>query len=203
VRVVVVNQVTLDGVMQGPGRPDEDTRGGFDKGGWATPRSDPMMGETMGLRMGTDHSFLFGRRTYEELLASWNRQGGPFRAALNDTPKYVASSRQETELGWPNSTLLAGDVPGAVASLRERPGGNLVVMGSGRLIRSLLPLGLVDELFLMVHPLVLGSGTRLFGAEGTPVPLRLTESAVTPTGVVLVTYEPERVDGLPDRRNPR
>ncbi len=116
--------------------------------------------------------------------------GGPFRDPLNHVPKYVASANPQAELPWPNSTLLAGDVPAAIAALREQPGGNLVIMGSGQLIRSLLPHGLIDEFFLMIHPVVLGSGQTLFGPEARTHPLRLTESSQTAAGVLLGTYQP-------------
>src|SRR6266511_337406 len=137
-KAIVMNGLTLDGVMQGPGRPNEDTRDGFAYGGWAVPYSDEVMVAKMGERMGGDRAFLFGRRTYEDLLASWNAQGGPFKEALNNARKYVASSNPATRLDWPNSTLLHGDIPAAVADLKERSGTNLVIMGSGVLIGSLM-----------------------------------------------------------------
>ena len=190
-KVIVINQLTLDGVMQGPGRPDEDTRDGFERGGWGIPRSDGAMVAKMGERMGGDHAFLFGRRTYEELLASWNAQGGPFKDALNEARKYIASSNPATRLEWPNSTLLHGDVPAAVANLKESSGTNLVIMGSGVLIGSLMAADLIDEYLLMIHPLVLGTGRRLF-AGGTQALLRLVDSSTTSTGVLIATYEPAR-----------
>jgi dihydrofolate reductase len=183
-----MNQITLDGVMQGPGRPDEDTRGGFDRGGWAVPRSDQAIVAKMGDRMGEDHTFLFGRRTYKNLLASWNARGGPFKDALNNTRKYVASSNPATRLGWPNSTLLSGDIPAAVANLKRKSGANLVIMGSGELIGSLLAADLIDEYLLMIHPLVLGTGRRLFPGAAQ-ASLRLTDSLTTATGVVIASYE--------------
>ena len=189
-RVLVVNHVSLDGVLQGPGHPDEDTRDGFRHGGWAQAGNDPAMGAALGERMGQDFSWLFGRRSYEGMLSYWNEAGGPFKDGLNGTRKYVASSRPDADLPWPNSTLLHGDVPAAVAALREQPGGNLVIMGSGRLIRSLLPHGLVDELFLMIHPLVLGSGQRLFGPDDDVHRLRLVDATPTATGVRLATSRP-------------
>ena len=189
--VIVMNSVTLDGVMQGPGRPNEDTRDGFTHGGWAVPYSDDVTVTKMGERMGPDHAFLFGRRTYEDLLASWNAQGGPFKDALNETPKYVASSDPETALDWPNSTLLHGDIPAAVADLKERSGTNLVIMGSGVLIGSLMAADLIDEYLLMIAPVVLGTGRRLF-ADGTHVALRLVEGISTSTGVLIADYEPAR-----------
>ena len=186
--MIVMNWVTLDGVMQGPGRPDEDTRDGFEHGGWAVPYSDEATGAKMGERMGGDRAFLFGRRTYEELLASWNAQGGPFKDALNNARKYVASSDPAARLQWPNSTLLAGDVPAAVAELKQRSATKLVIMGSGVLIGSLMAANLIDEYLLMIHPLVLGSGRHLF-PDGVHASLRLTDSTSTPTGVVIASYE--------------
>src|SRR5436309_4238189 len=118
-KVIVMNWVTLHGVMQGPGRPDEDTRDGFERGGWGIAGSNEAMVAKMGERMGEDRAFLFGRRTYEQLLASWNALGGPFKDALNTTRKHVASSNPATRLDWPNSTLLRGDIPAAVADLRQ------------------------------------------------------------------------------------
>jgi dihydrofolate reductase len=189
-KVIVMNQITLDGVMQGPGRPDEDTRDGFDHGGWAVARASEAMGAAMGERMGEDRAFLFGRRTYEDLLTSWNAQGGPFKDALNSAAKYVASSNAETRLDWPNSTLLHGDIPAAVATLKEQSATNLVIMGSGRLIGSLMAADLIDEYLLMIHPVVLGTGRRLFPDQGPHIELTLCGSVITTTGVIIGTYEP-------------
>ncbi|HXO08817.1 MAG TPA: dihydrofolate reductase family protein [Solirubrobacteraceae bacterium] len=190
-KVVVINHLTVDGVIQSPGRPDEDTRGEFAHGGWAKQRSDDVIATKVGERMGGDHAFLFGRQTYEELLASWNRQGGPFKDALNNTPKYVASRSSATRLEWPNSMTLRGDVPTAVAELKQKSGGHLVIMGSGELIGSLMASDLIDEYLLMVHPLVLGTGRRLF-SECVYASLRLTDSVTTAKGVVIATYEAAR-----------
>lgn len=190
-RVLAVNHVSLDGVLQGPGRSDEDTRDEFRHGGWAEQRAnDPSIGAALGERMGQHFSWLFGRRTYEDLLGHWNQAGGPFKDGLNQARKYVASSNPDPDLPWPNSTLLAGDVPAQVAALRDQAGGNLVIMGSGQLIRSLLPHGLVDELFLMVHPIVLGSGRRLFGPDDQAHQLRLVDCSSTATGVLMAIYQP-------------
>lgn len=192
-RVVVINHVTLDGVMQGPGRADEDTRGGFRHGGWAVPGGDEVMGRVLAARRGgQDGGLLLGRRSYEEMLGAWNERGGEFKDALNNAPKYVASRNAASKLEWPNSTLLHGDVPAAVAELREGASGDLVIMGSGELIRSLLPHGLIDEYLLFIHPLVLGSGRRLFDHDDHPFRLRLVESIATTTGVMIGTYQPER-----------
>jgi dihydrofolate reductase len=195
-RIVVMNHVTLDGVMQGPGRADEDTRDGFTQGGWASRSITPddATGKTMGERMaagGGLAGWLFGRRTYEDLLATWNARGGPFKDALNNTPKYVASTTASEPLPWPNSTLLRGDTVAAVRALKAQAGGVLAIMGSGVLIGSLMAADLIDEYLLMIHPLVLGTGRRLFPA-GAHVPLRLTGSVSTAAGVVVATYEPAR-----------
>lgn len=187
-KVVVMNSLTLDGVMQGPGRPDEDTRGGFAHGGWAVPGSDELIVTKMAERMGENQAFLFGRRTYEELLASWNAQGGPFKDALNNTQKYVASRSSATRLEWPNSTLLHGDIPAAVAELKQTSSGNLAIMGSGELIAALMAADLIDQYLLMIHPLVLGTGRRLF-PEGVHASLRLTDSIANTKGILIATYE--------------
>jgi dihydrofolate reductase len=190
-KVVVMNGVSLDGVMQGPGRPDEDTRGGFALGGWGVPYGDEATIAKMGERMGEDRAFLFGRRTYEQLLSSWNERGGPFKDALNSADKFVASSNPATKLEWPNSTLLHGDVPAAVAELKEKSPTNLAIMGSGVLIAALMAADVIDEYLLMIAPVVLGTGRRLF-PEGVHATLRLTESVATSKGVLLATYVPER-----------
>jgi dihydrofolate reductase len=196
VRIVVMNHVTLDGVMQGPGRPDEDTRDGFTLGGWGSRSASPddAAGKAMGERMaagGGLAGWLFGRWTYQSLLSTWNARGGPFKDALNNSPKYVASATLEEPLPWPNTTLLRGDIAHAVRVLKAQSGGVLAIMGSGVLIGSLMAAGLIDEYLLMIHPLVLGTGRRLF-PEGTQVPLRLTSSATSATGVVIASYEPAR-----------
>jgi dihydrofolate reductase len=186
-KVIVMNAVTLDGVMQAPGRPDEDTRGGFAHGGWAIPYSDATMVAKMGERMGEGHAFLFGRRTYEEVLRSWNARGGPFKDALNETQKYVASSNTTARLDWPNSTLLHGDVPAAVADLKQGSDANLVIMGSGVLIATLIAADLIDEYLLTIAPVVLGTGRRLF-PEDVQTSLRLLECVTARTGTLIATY---------------
>ncbi len=195
-RIVVMNHVTLDGVMQGPGRHDEDTRGGFTQGGWGQRSTEPgdAAGTAMGERMaagGGLTGWLFGKWTYEHLLSYWNRQpDSPFTPALNDTPKYVVSTSLTEPLAWPNSTLLREDILNAVGTLKARSNGVLAIMeGSGQLISSLMAVDLIDEYLLMIHPLVLGAGRRLF-PEGVEVKLRLTDSVATPSGVVVATYEP-------------
>jgi|SRR5579862_5349845 len=196
-RVVVMNHLTLDGVMQGPGRPDEDTRGGFTQGGWGQRSTVPgdAAGKAMGERMaagGGLAGWLFGRVTYQQLLAHWNGQpDSPFTPALNNTPKYVVSSSLSEPLPWPNSTLLGGDVGDAVGALKAQSNGVLAIMGSGQLIGSLIAANLIDEYLLMIHPVVLGTGRRMF-PEGVAAMLRLTDSIATPTGVLIATYEPAR-----------
>src|SRR5437588_4988672 len=182
-KVIVMNWVTLDGVMQGPGRPDEDTGDGFERGGWGSPYGDEAIVTKQSQRIGGDHAFLFGRRTYEELLATWNARGGPFKDALNSSRKYVASSNPATRLDWPNSTLLHGDAPAAVADLKQGSSANLVMMGSGVLIGSLMAADLIDEYLLMIAPLVLGTGRRLF-AGGTQASLQHIHNSPTNRAVL-------------------
>lgn len=191
-RVVVTNHLTLDGVMQAPGRPDEDTRGGFAHGGWARSRNDAVMGEVMGKGMAKVGALLFGRRTYEDFAAFWPNQPqpNPFTTVLDQTRKYVASTTLKAPLPWMNSTLLEGDAVEAVARLKEQPDNDLLIFGSGELVRSLMRRHLVDAYVLMIHPLVLGSGRRLFTEGGAFAALRLVDSVTTTTGVVIATYEP-------------
>lgn len=193
-RVVVMNHLTLDGVMQGPGRPDEDPRDGFALGGWgqrsasAGDAASRAMSERMTVGGGLT-GWLFGRRTYEGLLEYWNATGGPFKEALNDTPKYVASTTLSEPLAWPNSTLLQGEVTNAVRALKAGVGGVLAIMGSGQLIGSLMNADLIDEYLLMIHPVVLGTGRRLF-PEQVHMFLQLIESTSTTPGIVISVYEP-------------
>lgn len=190
-KVVVINHLTLDGVMQAPGRSDEDRRGGFQHGGWAQPNNDALMGNVMGEQMGQNCDLLLGRRTYEDFAAFWPKQKGNFFAeALTNFQKYVASTTLKEPLPWINSTLLKGDAADAVAQLKQQPGGNLVIFGSGVLVQSLMQRNLVDEYMLMIHPLVLGSGRRLFTDSSAYAALRLIDSKITTTGVVIAMYEP-------------
>ncbi len=190
-KVVVFTNLTLDGVTQAPGRPDEDRRGGFEHGGWATPYADPVLGSVAGESMANTGALLLGRRTYEDFYAYWpNQTDNPFTAVLNNTQKYVASTTLEEPLSWSNSTLLKGDAAEAVARLKEQPGKDLVVLGSGELVQSLMRRNLVDEYVLLIHPLVLGSGRRLFTDRGSFAALRLVDTKTTTTGVVIATYQP-------------
>jgi dihydrofolate reductase len=190
-KVVVLNHMSLDGVIQGPGRADEDTRGGFAHGGWAAAGGDQVMAEWIGpVGTGGAGAMLMGRRSYEGMLSAWNRQGGPFKDALNAASKYVASRSASTKLEWPNSTLLHGDIPAAVEQLKREGEGRLLIMGSAMLIHSLVPHDVIDEYRLAIHPLLLGGGARLFPDDGSLHRLTLVDSKPTTTGVILATYRP-------------
>ncbi|HET9203110.1 MAG TPA: dihydrofolate reductase family protein [Acidimicrobiia bacterium] len=192
-RLVVVEMVSLDGVMQAPGSPDEDRSGGFEHGGWAMPYFDEVAGEEAGRSMAETGAFLFGRKTYEIMAAYWPNQphDDMFSQVLNSLPKYVASTTLAEPLAWSGSSLLKGDVAEAVAALKEEQVGNIVVLGSGRLARTLMEHDLVDEYGLTIHPLLLGPGKRLFDEVGGMRTLRLVDSKATTTGVILATYRPE------------
>jgi dihydrofolate reductase len=191
-RILVNSNVTLDGVMQAPGRPDEDTRDGFEHGGWGQPYFDEVMGQKAAEGMAGTEAFLFGRRTYEDFASVWPTMpaDNPFAAVLNDRPKYVVSTTLREPLPWANSTLLEGDLRKAVNALKERSEKDVVVLGSGVLARSLMEHGLVDRYVLWIHPLVLGSGRRLFIDGMGSSSLRLLDTTTTTTGVVIATYEP-------------
>jgi dihydrofolate reductase len=189
-KVVVIEHVTLDGVMQAPGRPDEDDRDGFEHGGWAQDRADEVMGQKLGEGMARGGPLLFGRRTYEDFFSFWPKQtDNPYTEVLDNAEKYVASTTLEEPLPWNNSTLLAGDAADAVAELKQQPGKDFGVLGSGQLVQSLMRRNLVDEFLLMIHPLVFGTGRRLFPDGGPLAALRLVDSVTTTTGVVIATYE--------------
>jgi dihydrofolate reductase len=190
-RIVVFMNITLDGVIQAPGRPDEDLRGGFQHGGWALPYSDPAIGRAAGESMATTGGLLFGRRTYDDFYAIWpNQTDNPFTDILNNTQKYVASTTLKEPLPWINSTLLRGNVPGAVSGLKAQLDKDLVVLGSGELVQTLMKHNLVDLYMLLIHPLVLGSGRRLFAKDSEFKTLRLVDSQTTTTGVVIASYQP-------------
>jgi dihydrofolate reductase len=193
-KIVVANHLTLDGVMQSPARSDEDTRGGFTHGGWAMAGDDPAMARVMGEGMGQVGAFLFGRRTYEDFYAVWgNRTDNPFSEAFNNTQKYVASTTLTEPLPWRNSALLAGDAAEAVERLKGQSEKNIVIFGSGDLIQSLMPRNLIDRYILMIHPLILGTGHRLFTDGGAFSRLRLASTVATTTGVVIATYDSDSI----------
>jgi dihydrofolate reductase len=188
-RLVAVEFLSLDGVMQSLGSPEEDPSGGFRHGGWAQPYGDEVLGGFAAERMAPTDAYLFGRRTYEKMAAFWPAQpdANPMAAHLNATPKHVAS-RTLHSVTWPGAQLLGQDVPEAVADLKRQSGGRITILGSGELVRSLLAAGLVDELELFIHPLVLGGGKRLFADDGVLHRFELTGSVTTTTGVLLLTY---------------
>jgi len=187
-KVVVLTNLTLDGVMQGPARPDEDRRGGFEHGGWAAPYAAM---EATGNNFASAGALLFGRRTYENFYAVWPKQtNSPYTEFLNTIPKYVASTTLKEPLPWSNSTLLKGDAAQAVSQLKQQPGKDLLIMGSGELIQSLMRANLIDDYVLLIHPLVLGSGRRLFPDGGAAATLRLVATSTTDKGVVIATYQP-------------
>ena len=182
--------VTLDGVVQGLGRPDEDTRGGFRHGGWGPRYNDEIMGRELGQGMARAGDMLFGRRTWEDFTTAWGRatDGNPFTAHMNAATKYVVSRTLPDAEAWQNSILLRGDAVETVSELKARPGRDLSINGSAALVRSLHAAGLIDNYTLLIHPLTLGSGARLF--EG-PAPLReleLTGSVTTSKGVIIAHY---------------
>ena len=190
-KLTVFNSVTLDGVMQAPGRPDEDRRDGFTHGGWAVPYNDEVMAKTVAEGMADPGPLLLGRRTYEDFFSFWPQQtGNPFSEVLDNTRKYVASTTLAKPLPWRNSELLAGDAADAVAGLKRQPGPGLTVLGSGELVQALRRRDLIDEYLLLIHPLVLGSGRRLFPDGGPAASLRLVDAKPTTTGVIIATYRP-------------
>jgi dihydrofolate reductase len=191
-RITAVENVTLDGVMQAPGSPDEDTRGGFEHGGWGAAYTDEVSMQVAAKGMATEGAMLFGRLTYQRFHFRWaGRDDNPFSPVLDARHKYVASRTLSEPLPWQNSTLLSGDAVTAVTELKARaPEDAIAVLGSGVLLRALLAADLVDELQLWIHPLVLGTGTRLFEAGGPRQALELSGSVVTTTGVVIATYRP-------------
>jgi dihydrofolate reductase len=192
-KLTTTTMVTVDGVMQGLGGPDEDRSGGFERGGWVTPFWDNEGGTFLNQVYGRADAFLFGRRTYEIFAGSWGTWDdpgdSPIWTALNTRPKYVASTTL-TEPRWADTTVLSGDLAAAVGELKARRGGELQVHGSGRLVRWLLGNDLVDEMNLLICPVVVGQGTRLFPDTGPDVALDLVESRSTPKGVTIQVYRP-------------
>jgi len=187
-KITVFTNLTLDGVMQAPAAPDEDPRGGFEHGGGAAPYAAM---QEAGDALAFDGALLFGRRTYEQFASFWpNQRDNPMAEMLTLAPKYVASTTLQEPLPWANSTLLSGDAAEAVAQLKEEPGPNFLIMGSGELVQSLMRRNLVDEYVLLFHPLVLGSGHRLFPDGGAFAELKLVDSKPTSKGCIVATYHP-------------
>ena len=190
-KLMVLEMVTLDGVMQAPGGRDEDPRGGFTHGGWSAPYNDAVKMQVMGEGMSRRTDMLFGRWTYEKFYNVWHgRTDNPFTQVFERSQKYVASRTLSGPLPWVNSTLLEGDAAEAVARLKQEAGPDLLVMGSGVLADSLMKRGLVDEYQLLIHPLVLGAGRRLFNDGAPYAALKLVKSVPTTTGVIIATYQP-------------
>ena len=192
-KLTTVTMVTVDGVMQGLGAPDEDRSGGFERGGWVAPLFDDEAMTFLNRVYQRAEAFLFGRRTYEIFARSWGTWDdpgdSPIWTALNTQPKYVASTTL-TEPRWANTTVLSGDVAAAVGELKAKPAGELQVHGSGALIRWLLDNQLVDEITLLVCPVVVGQGTRLFPDAGPDTALELIDSRATPSGLTIQVYRP-------------
>ena len=200
-KLTTTTQVSVDGVMQGPGGPEENRSGGFERGGWAMPHFDAEAMAVMDEVFQRADAFLFGRRTYEIFAGSWgtgswgaNQGNNPISVALNTRPKYVASTTL-TDPQWADTTVLSGDVAAAIGELRANGDGELQVHGSGQLVRWLLDHRLVDEITLLVCPVVVGKGTRLFADEGPDLALDLVESRTFPGGIALQVY---RAAGRPE-----
>ena len=190
-KLTVTAFVSVDGVMQGPGGAEEDRTGGFERGGWLVPHFDEETGQFMENMFGRVDAFLLGRRTYEIFAGSWGEMANPnadaVSTALNTLPKYVPSTTLEGPT-WTNTTVLSGDVAAAVRELKAKPGQELQVHGSGALVRWLLENDLVDELNLLIFPVIVGDGERLFAAKGLDTKLELVESQTTPNGVTIQVY---------------
>ena len=193
-RIILSDFMSLDGVVQAPGGRNEDTDGGFQHGGWSMPFFDPeTMGAVIGEVMGTTEALLFGRRTWQTMAGAWpGRAGDPFADRMNEIQKYVASrTLSQEDLTWNNSTLLpADDAIGAIRELHQQDGQNIQVMGSPSLASQLISAGLVDELRLMIEPILLGGGKRLFPEDGQARTLELVSTATSSTGVLVCTYRP-------------
>jgi dihydrofolate reductase len=188
-KLVVGAFVSLDGVMQAPGAPDEDQEGGFQHGGWTVPHFDDGLRQTMVGLVGRASALLLGRKTYDIFAGSWPMVGDedPIAKQLNSIPKYVVS-RTLSSVDWNNSTLLTGDVAEEVSKLKQPEGGEIHVSGSSELIQTLLKHDLVDEFDLLTFPVVLGTGKRLFGDGTLPRSLSLVDSTTSKTGVMVTTY---------------
>ncbi|WP_028803545.1 dihydrofolate reductase family protein [Streptomyces sp. 142MFCol3.1] len=193
-RIVISAFISLDGVVQAPGGPEEDTDGGFAHGGWSHPYFDPeVVGGAFAEGLGKAEALLFGRRTWQTMAAAWpERAGDPFADRMNSLPKYVVSGTlDESDLTWNNTTLIPGDQAVArVRELRAAEGGDLAMMGSPTLVRTLLSEGLVDELQLIRMPVILGGGKSIFPVDGVKCPLELVSSATGKTGVQVCVYRP-------------
>jgi len=192
-KLTTVTHVSVDGVMQGLGGSDEDRREGFERGGWALPLFENEAATFLEQVYQRADAFLFGRRTYEIFASSWGAiaemRAHPIGVALNETPKYVASTTL-TDPQWADTTVLSGDVAAAIGELKAKPAGELQVHGSGALVRWLFDNQLVDEITLLTYPVVIGQGTRLFPDTGPDIALDLVESRAFPNGITIQAYRP-------------
>ena len=188
--LTAVEFLSVDGVMQGLGSPDEDRDGGFEHGGWGAAYADQAMFDASAASLRAETVYLFGRRTYQKMQAGWEHQpdDNPMAAHLNGQPKYVAT-RTLTEVTWNNTRILDGDAVPAVRKLKDEGDGTIVVLGSGALAQDLIANDLVDAYTLFVHPLVLGTGKRLFRGYPRPQRLRMTGCTPSRTGVLVVNYD--------------
>ncbi len=186
-KVIVLEHISLDGVIQAPGGPDEDTSGGFAYGGWIAPYSDPVLGTALRRQMNMPFDLLLGRKTFDIWAPYWPHHAEVW-PGVNTATKYVASNTV-TSGEWQPSVFLSGDIAEKVAKIKGLPGPDLHVWGSGHLIQTLLKHDLVDVFWLMIYPLTLGSGKRLFGDGTIPMAFKVTESTVTPKGVIIANYE--------------
>jgi dihydrofolate reductase len=188
--ITVTMWVSLDGVVQGLGRPDEDTRGGFTHGGWGQRYNDEVMGREMAKAMNKPGDMLFGRRTWQDFITAWGRRtdGNPVTTRMNAATKYVVSWTLDKADAWQNSILLRGDAVDTVAGLKAQPGGDLGIVGSVSLVRGLHAAGLIDRYTLLICPLTLGSGARLFEGPAPLTEFELTGSVPTTTGVIIAQY---------------
>lgn len=189
-RIVMIEHLTLDGVYQAPARADEDRRGDFEHGGWSARADDPALQEIVGAQMKEGWALLAGRRTYEDLYEGWQvrQPASPMAKALTSVQKFVVTRDPDYDPRWQNSTLLAGEGRVSVSALKAQIDKPLIVFGAGELVRSLIRDGLVDELIVMLHPLLVGQGLRLFDDTLPFTELELADSLVTSTGVIVATY---------------
>ncbi len=192
-KITIFESLTLDGVMQAPGRPDEDRRGGFTHGGWAAPYADPVIGSVAAEGMSKEGALLFGRRTYQDFASVWSGmpQPNPFTDVLNNTKKYVVSRTLNEPLPWMNSILLRGEASSTVAKLTQESGLDFVILGSGELVKTLMQVNLIDQYVLLIHPLIMGTGKRLFPEGNAFSALHLVDVKTASTGVLIATYEPD------------
>ncbi|MES2807189.1 MAG: dihydrofolate reductase family protein [Bacteroidota bacterium] len=187
-KIIVSEFLSLDGVMQGPGGPQEDTTGGFTHGGWIAPLGDEQMNQQLGKVMAPPYDLLLGHFTFNIWAAYWPNQKGAIAEQFNKITKYVVSASQ-ADLSWENSVLITGDIIAEIKKLKAQDGPDILIMGSGKLVQSLLAANLVDRLHTFTYPVIIGSGKRLFEAGSQAYEWKLTDSLVSSTGIIMATYE--------------